>query len=288
MKNIGIFVKQKHPYAANVAREVAAWLEKRQRQVFFEETLAATLGREGFPAEVLPGKVDLIIVLGGDGTLISVARAVDELQVPILGVNLGRLGFLAEVTLADLYKVLEKVLGGEFTVSSRMRLEALVRRHDRLIGRFRVLNDVVINKGALARIIDMETWVNDVYLTTFRADGLIVSTPTGSTAYNLAAGGPIISPELHCLALAPICPHMLTNRPLIVSDDAVIRVRVQFRDEDVAFTADGQVGIPLHGGDEVEIRRAKIGTVLVKSPSKEYFEVLRKKLLWGGQQELPC
>jgi NAD+ kinase len=285
MKNIGIYVKQKHPYAVNVAREVTAWLEKRHLQVRFEAGLAAAMGREGFPAAVLPRMVDLIIVLGGDGTLISVARAVDELQVPILGVNLGRLGFLAEVVLADLYKVLETVVNGEFTVSSRMRLEAVVWRKGADIGRFRVLNDVVINKGALARIIDMETWVNGAYLTTFRADGLIVSTPTGSTAYNLAAGGPIISPEIHCLVISPICPHMLTNRPLIVSDDVAIRIRVRSRDDDVAFTADGQVGIPLRGGDEVEIRRAKIGTLLVKSPSKEYFEVLRRKLLWGTQQE---
>ena len=288
MKNIGIYVKHKHPYAVNVAREVAAWLEKRELRVFFEEGLAAAMGREGLPAATLPRSVDLIIVLGGDGTLISVARAVDELQVPILGVNLGRLGFIAEVALSDLYKALEKVVRGEYALSTRMRLEAIVWRDGEEVGRFRVLNDVVINKGALARIIDMETWVNGAYLTTFRADGLIVSTPTGSTAYNLAAGGPIISPELHCLVLSPICPHMLTNRPLIVSDEAVIRVRVQFRDDDVAFTADGQVGIPLHGCDEVEIRKARIGTLLVKSPSKEYFEVLRKKLLWGGQQEHLC
>jgi len=282
MTNIGIYAKRKHPHAVNVARDVTAWLEKRGIRVWHESTLAADLGKkEGYPEDVIPSQVDLVIVLGGDGTLISVAREVDELRVPILGVNLGRLGFLTEVTLGDLYKALDKVIKGRYSVSSRMRLEAVVHRNDTEIGRYRVLNDVVINKGALARIIDMEAWVDNAYLTTFRADGLIVSTPTGSTAYNLAAGGPIVSPDLHCLVIAPICPHMLTNRPLIVSDERVIRIEVKFRDADVAFTADGQVGMPLHGGDVVEIRKAKTGTLLVESPSNEYFEVLRKKLLWG-------
>ena len=282
MNNIGIYAKRKHPHAVNVARELTAWLEKRGFHIWHEASLAGDLGIvEGYPANVIPAQVDLIIVLGGDGTLISVAREVDEERVPILGVNLGRLGFLTEIALKDLYKVLEKVIKGRYTVSRRMRLEAVVRRNGRDIGCYRVLNDVVINKGALARIIDMEAWVDDAYLTTFRADGLIVSTPTGSTAYNLAAGGPIVSPDLHCLVIAPICPHMLTNRPLIVSDENVIKIEVKFHDADVAFTADGQVGMPLHGGDIVEIRKAKTGTLLVESPSKEYFEVLREKLLWG-------
>ncbi len=282
MNNIGIYAKRKHPHAVNVAREVTAWLEKRGIRVFHEATLAADLGvGVGYPENEIPSKVDLVIVLGGDGTLISVAREVDELRVPILGVNLGRLGFLTEITLADLYKALEKVVKGRYSLSSRMRLEAVVRRNGTEIGRYRVLNDVVINKGALARIIDMEAWVDDAYLTTFRADGLIVSTPTGSTAYNLAAGGPIVSPDIHCLVIAPICPHMLTNRPLIVSDERVIKIEVKFRDADVAFTADGQVGMPLHGGDVVEIRKAETGTLLVENPSNEYFEVLREKLLWG-------
>jgi NAD+ kinase len=282
MKNIGIYAKRKHPHAVNVARDVTAWLEKRGIRVFHETTLAADLGvGEGYPENEIPSKVDMVLVLGGDGTLISVAREVDELRVPILGVNLGRLGFLTEITMEDLYKALEKVVKGRYSVSSRMRLEAVVRRNGTEIGRYRVLNDVVINKGALARIIDMEAWVDDAYLTTFRADGLIVSTPTGSTAYNLAAGGPIVSPDIHCLVIAPICPHMLTNRPLIVSDERVIKIEVKFRDADVAFTADGQVGMPLHGGDVVEIHKAETGTLLVESPSNEYFEVLRKKLLWG-------
>jgi NAD+ kinase len=160
-------------------------------------------------------------------------------------------------------------------------LDALVLRGVGEIARYAVLNDAVINKGALARIIDMAVWVDGAYLTTFKADGLIVATPTGSTAYNLAAGGPIIHPGLNCLVISPICPHMLTNRPLIVSGDAVIRIEVTFLDQDVVLTADGQSGMPLRGGDVVELRQSHIRTQLIKSPSKDYFEVLRTKLRWG-------
>ena len=282
MKRIGIYIKRKNPTAVQVAREVSAWLSQRGIEVFFEEGLAAEMGdAQGYPGRSIPAMVNLILVLGGDGTLISVARQVGDLKTPILGVNLGSLGFLTEVTLDELYPVLERVIQGEFTVSDRMMMDVVVLRQGQKVGRFRVLNDVVINKGALARIIDMEASVDDVYLTTFKADGLIISTPTGSTAYNLAAGGPIMSPGLHCLVISPICPHMLTNRPIIVPDESIIRVEVKFQDEDVVFTADGQVGMPLQGGDIVEVRRSKSSTLLVKSPSKDFFQVLRTKLKWG-------
>jgi len=282
MERVGIYAKRNHPAAVKVARELAGWLQERGIEVFLEKPLAEAMGEgPGFPGRAIPPRVDLIVVLGGDGTLISVARQVGSLRVPILGVNLGSLGFLTEITLDDLFPTLELALVGEYAVSERMMLKAVVRRAGREIGQYRVLNDIVINKGALARIIDMEAWVDGAYLTTFKADGLIVATPTGSTAYNLAAGGPIIYPGLHCLVISPICPHMLTNRPIIVSDDSVIRIEVKFQDEDVAFTADGQVGMPLQGGDVVELRKSKSCTRLVKSPSKDYFEVLRTKLRWG-------
>ena len=282
MKRIGIYIKRKNPTAVQVAREVSAWLAQRGIEVFFEEGLAAEMGdAQGYPGRSIPAMVNLILVLGGDGTLISVARQVGDLKTPILGVNLGSLGFLTEVTLDELYPVLERVIQGDFTVSDRMMMDVVVLRQGQKVGRFRVLNDVVINKGALARIIDMEASVDDVYLTTFKADGLIISTPTGSTAYNLAAGGPIMSPGLHCLVISPICPHMLTNRPIIVPDESIIRIEVKFQDEDVVFTADGQVGMPLQGGDIVEVRRSKSSTLLVKSPSKDFFQVLRTKLKWG-------
>lgn len=282
MQRIGIYAKRNHPAAVKVAGELSAWLQERGIAVFLEKPLAEAMGvGPGYPGSDLPALVELIVVLGGDGTLISVARQVGALRIPILGVNLGSLGFLTEVTLDELYPTLERVLQGDFAVSNRMMLKAVVRRGGQEIGQYRVLNDVVINKGALARIIDMEVWVDDAYLTTFKADGLIIATPTGSTAYNLAAGGPIIYPGLHCLVISPICPHMLTNRPIIVADESVIRIEVKFQDEDVAFTADGQVGMPLQGGDVVELRKSKSITRLIKSPSKDYFEVLRAKLRWG-------
>jgi NAD+ kinase len=282
MQRIGIYAKRNHPAAVKVAGELSVWLQERGIEVFLEKPLAEAMGvGPSYLGSTLPAMVELIVVLGGDGTLISVARQVGPLRIPILGVNLGSLGFLTEVTLDELYPTLERVLQGDFAVSERMMLKAVVRRGEQEIGHYRVLNDVVINKGALARIIDMEAWVDDNYLTTFKADGLIIATPTGSTAYNLAAGGPIIYPGLHCLVISPICPHMLTNRPIIVSDDAVIRVEVKFQDEDVVFTADGQVGMPLKGGDVVEVQRSKSLTRLIKSSSKDYFKVLRAKLKWG-------
>jgi NAD+ kinase len=282
MKRVGVFAKRNHPEAVEIAREVTAWLQERGIEVFHDKALAEDLGTiQGYPGGSIPAMVNLIVVLGGDGTLISVARKVGDLRTPILGVNLGSLGFLTEITLTEIFPVLDQVVRGDFTVSSRMMLDAVVRREGREVGRYRVLNDVVINKGALARIIDMEASVDDVYLTTFKADGLIISTPTGSTGYNLAAGGPIIYPDLDCLVMAPICPHMLTNRPIIVSDKAIIRVEVKFQDQDVVFTADGQVGMPLLGGDVVEVRRSRSCTLLVKSPTKDYFQVLRTKLRWG-------
>jgi NAD+ kinase len=282
MRRFGIYAKRNHPGAVELAREVTTWLQERGFEVLHDMPLAEDMGDvQGYSGASIPAMVHLIIVLGGDGTLISVARQVGDLRTPILGVNLGSLGFLTEITLGELFLVLERVIKGEFEISSRMMLDAIVRRKGKEISRYRVLNDVVINKGALARIIDMEAWVDDAYLTTFKADGLIIATPTGSTAYNLAAGGPIIYPGLHCLVISPICPHTLTNRPIIVSDESLIRIEVKFQDEDVVFTADGQVGMPLQGGDVVEVRRSRSSTQLVKSPNRDYFEVLRAKLRWG-------
>lgn len=282
MQTIGLFVKRRHQDAVRVAGEVASWLTARGISVLADEALAAEIpDASACPAEMIPDRADLLMVLGGDGTLLSVARLVDSRLTPILGINLGSLGFLTEVTRDEIEATLEKLLAGELTISERLRLDVAIHRGGDEVARHRVLNDLVINKGALARIIDMEAWVDGAYLTTFKADGLIVATPTGSTAYNLAAGGPIIAPALDCLVISPICPHMLTNRPIIVSDEALIRIEVKFQDEDVALTADGQVGMPLHGGDVVEIRRSPHPTMLVLSPTKDYFQILRTKLKWG-------
>ncbi len=282
MKSIGVFAKRHHKDAVRLAEDVVAWLVERKIEVFIDEPLAESMSdMHGYPGKDIPPLVDMVVVLGGDGTLLSVARLVGDLRTPILGVNLGSLGFLTEITRSELFPMLEEVVEGHFTVSERMRLLAVIRRNGEEIARYRVLNDVVINKGALARIFDMETWVDDDYLTTFKADGLIISTPTGSTGYNLAAGGPIIYPGNHCHVISPICAHTLTNRPIVVSDEATIRIEVKSYDEDVVFTADGQEGMPLQGGDVVELRKSNHCTLLIKSPSKDYFQVLRTKLRWG-------
>jgi NAD+ kinase len=282
MKRIGIFAKRHNEDAVRLADEVVAWLVDREIEVFVDEALAKAMpDMLGYPGQAIPPLVDMVVVLGGDGSLLSVARLVGDLRTPILGVNLGSLGFMTEITRSELFPMLEQVIAGDFTVSERMRLLAVIRRKGEEIARYRVLNDVVINKGALARIIDMEAWVDDDYLTTFKADGLIVSTPTGSTGYNLAAGGPIIYPGNHCHVIAPICPHTLTNRPIVVSDEATIRIAVKSLDQDVVFTADGQEGMPLECGDVVELRKSNHTTLLIKSPSKDYFQVLRTKLHWG-------
>jgi NAD+ kinase len=282
MKRIGIFAKRHNEDAVSLAVEVVAWLVDREIEVFVDEALAKAMpDMHGYPGQAIPPLVDMVVVLGGDGTLLSVARLVGDLRTPILGVNLGSLGFMTEITRSELFPMLEQVLAGDFTVSERMRLLAIIRRKGEEVARYRVLNDIVINKGALARIIDMEAWVDDDYLTTFKADGLIVSTPTGSTGYNLAAGGPIIYPGNHCHVISPICPHTLTNRPIVVSDEATIRIAVKSLEQDVVFTADGQEGMPLECGDVVELRKSNHSTLLIKSPSKDYFQVLRTKLHWG-------
>ena len=282
IKSVGVYAKRNNSAAADVAKRLCAWLEMRDCKVLVEDELAAALGdRSGLPSADIPARADVIVVLGGDGTLISVARQVGRHEVPILGVNLGSLGFLTEITIDKLYVDLDRVLRGEFTVSNRIMIDAAIERDGEQIADYQVLNDVVINKGALARIVDMEVWVDEHYLTTFKADGMIVSSPTGSTAYNLAAGGPIVSPGLHCLVITPICAHTLTNRPIIVSDQSHIRITMRIDQERVFFTADGQVGMALQAQDVVTISKAQMCTRLIKSADKEYFEVLRTKLRWG-------
>ncbi len=288
MECIGLYAKRANPDAIKVAEELCLWLQERQVDVLVEEKLGAdihasnpTITFNCANTDAIPAQVECIVVLGGDGTLISVARSVGSRAVPILGVNLGSLGFLTEITLEELYPQMERVLAGKFTVSERIRLDCNIRRDDEDVANYQVLNDVVINKGALARIVDIAIWVDKDYLTTFKADGLIISSPTGSTAYNMAAGGSIVYPGVNCLMITPICPHMLTNRPIIVSDRSVITVKMSFDSERVFCTADGQVGMALQGSDELVIKQAEVGTRLIKSATRNYFEVLRTKLRWG-------
>ncbi|AAR35441.1 NAD(+)/NADH kinase [Geobacter sulfurreducens] len=282
MKKIAIFAKVHDPRCQGVASELIAWLEARGLIPLVEAHLARHLGgRQGIVPEDIPVLADMAVVLGGDGTLISAARLIGSRQIPILGVNLGSLGFLTEITLDELYPVLESCLSGDFQVTERMMLTVSVERNGEEICSHRVLNDVVINKGALARIIDMETEVSGIRLTTYKADGLIISTPTGSTGYSLSANGPIVHPSLECITITPICPHTLTNRPIVLESSSGVTVWLRSKDEDVYLTLDGQVGMELKCGDAVHVRRAAHRTRLVMSRSRNYFEVLRTKLKWG-------
>ena len=282
MKRIAAIVKQNRPEGVRIAAQLAEWLSERGVELYLDKEVAQAAPR-ALPVDVekIPGLVDLVVVLGGDGTLLSVARLVSEKGIPILGVNLGGLGFLTEVSLAELYPVMEKVLEGDFETSSRMTLQGEVIRGKENLGGYTVLNDAVINTGVLARIIEMETYVDGHILTTFRADGLIVTSPTGSTGYSLAAGGSIIHPSLSCIGITPICPHMLTNRPILVSDMSTIEVVLKTRGVEVMLTLDGQVGFALEVGDRVRIKKGTSVVQLVKNPMRNYFSVLREKLKWG-------
>ncbi len=280
---VAVFAKVHDPRCQGVANELIDWLEQRVSAVLVESHLAHHIGcLHGASDEVIRDKATLVVVLGGDGTLISVARLMSGRAVPILGVNLGSLGFLTEITLEDVYSVLEECLSAPPKVTERMMLDVTVTRGDQEISRCQVLNDAVINKGAIARIIELETTVNGRLLTTFKADGLIISTPTGSTGYSMSAGGPIVQPLMNCVVITPICPHTLTNRPIVLSYQSVIQVTVKSAfDEKVYLTMDGQVGVELQEGDRVDIRQSHDRTLLVTSSEKDYFTILRTKLKWG-------
>ncbi len=280
---IGIVTKINKEEAIEETKKLLAWAEGKGIEVFIDRDLAIKTGyREGYDKNRIPEMIDLLVVLGGDGTLLSAARLVGTREVPILGVNLGSLGFLTEITLDELYDVMEGVLKGDFEYEERMMLCARVYRWGEEVATYTVLNDAVINKGTLARIIDLETRVDGEYITTYRADGLIISTPTGSTAYSLSAGGPIVYPSLNSIIIAPICPFTLTNRPIVLPEHMKIEVTLKTPESDVLLTLDGQVGFPLRVGDVVTIEKASRHLRLVKSPTRSYFEVLRRKLKWGS------
>ena len=288
MKRIGIIAKRNKPEAVTIVKNLVEWLRPKKIEVYIEEEMGNLLSPSCFgpclnsvERKELPSHVEMMIVLGGDGTLLSVARQVWNRDIPILGVNLGGLGFLTEISLEELHGILERVIQGDFKTDERDVLNAAVIRKGERIVEFTVLNDAVINKGALARIIDLEISINGEYLTTFQSDGLIISTPTGSTAYNLSAGGPIVYPSLHTLVITPICPHTLTNRPIVFPDDVEVRALLESEQQEVILTLDGQQGFPLEFEDVVELRKAEGRILLIKSPHRNYFELLREKLKWG-------
>jgi NAD+ kinase len=286
MSVVGILVRSDLGEAGPALHSLLAWLKKRGVEACVEKEIADLVGiRAGdgvsvAPAEEVGARAGAVVVLGGDGTLLSASHVVPR-PVPVLGVNFGSLGFLTENTLAELFPALESVLEGSYRYEERRMLHAEVRREGVMQLAGEVLNDVVITKAALSRIITMDVTVDGFFVSTFRADGLIVATPTGSTAYNLAAGGPIVTPALPAVVVTPICPHMLSNRPLVLGDDVTIEVTIaSSRDGDVHITFDGQRGHPLQPQDRVVITRSSRTLRLVRPP-RDYFAVLRTKLKWG-------
>jgi NAD+ kinase len=288
IKRIGVVVKAHQPEALETLCKLTEWLTARgialvggpavDRESIEHETGCVI---EVIPEEELRQKVDLILVLGGDGTMIATARMLGDCEVPVIGVNYGGLGYLAEFRIDELFTALESILAGDYKLEQRVMLAVELRRGDELVTKNRVLNDVVMNKSALARIIHIETYLNDQFVNSFRADGLIVSTPTGSTAYNLSAGGPIIFPTMNTVVITPICPFTLSNRPIVVPDDSVIEIRLMTEKEDVALTLDGQVGFPIQARDRVIIRKSNTTFNLVQPKNRNYFDLLRDKLRWG-------
>jgi NAD+ kinase len=288
IKRIGIILKPHQPDALRTICELAKWLAQKgielvggpeiERERVEHETGCAVAEVE---SERLAQSVDLILVLGGDGTMIATARMIGDQEVPVMGVNYGGLGYLAEFRIEELYTALDSILSGNYRLDKRVMLHVELQRGSEAVTRNRVLNDVVINKSALARIIEIEVRLNQQFVNSFRADGLIISTPTGSTAYNLSAGGPVVFPSMNAVVITPICPFTLSNRPIVVPDDAVIELRLKTEREDVALTLDGQVGFPLKVEDRVVIQKSRTTFNLIQPTNRNYFDVLRDKLRWG-------
>ncbi len=281
MKKIGIICKPGRPEPEEILHDLLPWLRQKGYETFVDQEAAAALNIGGFTRSEIASAVDVVLVLGGDGTMLSVSRAVAEKGVPILGINLGSMGFITEINKDEIYDVVGRILSGDCAIEERLMLTARIRRSGKEISGYTVLNDVVINKGALARIIDMETFINGKYVTTFKADGLIIATPTGSTAYSLSASGPIIYPTLDSIVVTPICPHTLTNRPILLPHDFRIEIVLKTLSEDVYLTLDGQTGAPLRMDDVIEISQAEYKTRLLIPYERDYFKILRNKLKWG-------
>jgi len=282
MKTIGILTKPKFPDVKHILTDLVAWLRERKKEVVFDAKTAALVGESAsYQKTQIATRSDMVLVLGGDGTMLSAARLLEERAVPILGVNMGGLGFLTEITLDQLYPALEKVFAQEFRVEERLMLRADIHRHGEHVAKATVLNDVVVSKGTLARMIEIQILIDGQFVTRLRGDGLIVSTPTGSTAYSLSAGGPIIHPTVQALILTPICPHTLTHRPLLVPRGVALEVTLTSQVEGAMATFDGQVGVALVQGDTVAVAVSEHRTQLIRLPDRTYYDLLRRKLKWG-------
>ena len=280
LKKIGLVIKS-DAKAKKKAAELERWLHSRKIEIVRKKTTES--GQKNAAGSLkAPSDLDYIFVLGGDGTFLSAVRWIGDQDIPILGIKFGEVGFLAEIAEENLYSAAEKVLKGDFILRPRMRLSVKVRRRNEILAQETILNDVVINRGALARLAHIETYIDDHYLTTYSADGLIVATPTGSTAYSLAAGGPVIHPAVPGIILTPICPFTLTNRPLIVPQSANIKIRLTKGSSDIILTFDGQKGLEIDDRDEIVIQKGPHSIQLITLPDRQYFDILKNKLKWSG------
>ena len=277
INSVGIVVKPHHAEALATAAELSAWLKTKGIEQIGEPLSAGQTGDENNASL----SADLIVVLGGDGTMISTARLIGKKEVLVLGINYGSLGYLTDFRFEEMFPALESILAGQYEIDRRVLLEAELLRGGERLAAGRVLNDVVINKSALARIIEIDVHLNGLFVNSFRADGLIVSTPTGSTAYNLSAGGPIIFPSMNAVVMTPICPFTLTNRPIVIPDAAEIELSLKDENEGVILTFDGQTGHKMKANDHVFIRKSETTFNLVQPTNRNYFDVLRDKLKWG-------
>ena len=279
---IGIVAKPDHTKFDAPLKQLLAWLQNHDCKTIVEKRVVQAFDLtqiKGTTLEDIPDQADIIMVFGGDGTILRVARSIRDRPAPILGVNLGSLGFLTEITLEDLYPALERVLEGRYAIDRRDMLQVVVHRNGDPVKTYHALNDAVINSGALARLINVDAFVDEDYIATFPADGMIISTPTGSTAYSLSAGGPVLYPELDSVLMTPICSHTLTNRPLVIPAESNIRIAVK-SGEEIMLTVDGQIGVALKAGDEVCCTRSQYQIELIRTSHNDFFDVLREKLKW--------
>jgi NAD+ kinase len=282
IRMVGIISKPGVPAAAKLVPLLLEWLAARGIRVRCDEqTVEYAPDCQSFPREQVPEGCDLIIVLGGDGTLLSAARAIGSTEVPLFPVNLGGLGFLTAITIDEVFPELERALRGEHRIGKRRLLHTELLRDESCIASYEALNDAVLTKAAIARMVDLDAFVDEQFVCAYKADGLIICTPTGSTAYSLSAGGPIIFPSVPAICITPICPHMLTNRPVIVPETSVIRIVCRSEDSPVFLTIDGQIGEPLEENDVVICRSSEYALHLVRPPRMMFFDVLRAKLKWG-------
>ncbi len=282
IRRIGIVAKPKLETVAGVVKNLTDWCAARQIGVLCDNATAAIAGRsDGLERKQLVAQSDLLVVLGGDGTLLAMARDMDSHAVPILAVNFGSLGFLTEITLEETFQTLESVLAGNASSQNRMMIDVAVLREGGCLAQYHALNDAVLTKGALARIIDIDVKIDNNFVATYKADGLIVSTPTGSTAYALSAGGPIVYPTLDAMLVTPIASHTLTFRALVVPDKVTVEMSLNATQESVYLTVDGQVGLALKGDDRIQVRKSAVALELIESSNKNFFDILRRKLKWG-------